>query len=414
LTDTLITVSVGSVNTNAAAVQILDVGQTAMIVNPSVVNTIWYGNNPALTSTYQNAIPLEPNASISLTAQDSPIYACAAPGVVTSIYVLPGASTFFGGNIFITNATLAISGSVEVTNTPSVDISNTPDVNVNSGTVDVTTSAPINVSAATVDVLPLKNISEIGSTSFCSAGALSAVTTFAMPSQAEGYLIECIPGHPGTEIFVADILITHLDNVSRVVGYEEVTTSNWENLGNDVTVIRGRLLGTSITVQANVASSTWINTVTGGSVTADGFNMSVYALPVYVPNTGKRVPIISASDGLLFASSNSVSLPATQNAVEFAGVIPDYTGQVIFSSYNGASGTTAAYQAWIKCWTVTNGSSAELADIYLPIQTAGSSVAAMNTLIALPSCFNTLSFINRSTVAQASVGASLTIPSPDQ
>ena len=94
MTDSLVNITVGAVNQNAAAVLILEAGQSALLVNPSGTVTVWYGNNPALTPDYQNAIPLLPNSYVGITARQD-VYACTQQGIVTQLQVLPGGQTFF-------------------------------------------------------------------------------------------------------------------------------------------------------------------------------------------------------------------------------------------------------------------------------------------------------------------------------
>jgi hypothetical protein len=115
--DVLTIVPVGN-NNNGAAQLLLDVGDSAMIFNTSAVNTLWVGNNPALTTGYQNAVPIAPLGYLVLTADDQAIYGVVVSGVQINVGILPGAVAFFTPQL---NATITgpvsigtIAGNVDV------------------------------------------------------------------------------------------------------------------------------------------------------------------------------------------------------------------------------------------------------------------------------------------------------------
>ena len=290
------------------------------------------------------------------------------------------------------------SPNVTIEGTPTVEIEGTPNVNI--------TNATVNIGG---QVATTKDITELQATSYISAGATGGPFTQVMPSAAEGYLLELVPQHLGTEIYAADVEIVHVDSIGTSIAVETVTVSNLQNLGNQCCVIRGRLLGASIQVTVVNAASAWINAVSGGAgLVADGAILKIFSLSTYVPGTGKRVPVIQESDGLLLPSSNQVPIAAANDSTEIIGVIPDYTGAVLLHAYNGGP-ANSIFQPWIKCFTVSFGTT-ELSDIYGPQLSVGDQCAQE---ISLPSTFNVAWIINRGTVAQTQ-GYSLIIMSPDQ
>jgi hypothetical protein len=96
MTDVLEYIQIGSAtNQNAAAVMLLEEGQSALLVNTSLTLSMWIGNSPTLTPVYPNAIQILPLSYTVITAKDEPIYGtCLTPNIVT-VGVLPGATTFF-------------------------------------------------------------------------------------------------------------------------------------------------------------------------------------------------------------------------------------------------------------------------------------------------------------------------------
>lgn len=260
----------------------------------------------------------------------------------------------------------------------------------------------------TTGVPLVRNITVLDTGPVIPANTSGAARVVAMPAFAEGYLIEVIPQNPGTRIFCADIVITHTDASNNALAVEQVTVSNWQNLGNDTSVIRGRLLGTSITVQALTCSSAFLNTITGGSVTADSVKVRTCALYTYVPGTGKRVPIITSADGLLLNSADQVTLSGTAGNQTLVSVLPDYTGAV----YVGASTLTGggtSYSPRINSYTVSNGTGL-LSQQDFP---AVNSTTPAVTPWSLPSCFNVAFVVQRATAA-SNVGFSVMIAAADQ
>ncbi len=232
---------------------------------------------------------------------------------------------------------------------------------------------------ASTGVPLLRNITVLSTTAVVNAGTTSGVFPQVYGQFYEGYLLEVIPQNPGTRIFAADLVITHLDASNNPVAIEQVTVSNWQNVGADTSIIRGRLLGVSLKVQAQVAASGWLNTVTGG-----------------------------ASGGLLLATSSAVPLGAVSGVATFVGVLPDYTGPVIVSS-STASGGGFSYIPRIISYSVSNGTGA-LSGQDFPAVT---NTAPLITSFSLPSCFNLASIIQHSTVA-GNAGFAVTIASADQ
>lgn len=260
----------------------------------------------------------------------------------------------------------------------------------------------------TTGVPLIRNITVISDTAVINAGTTSSPVTVTMPQFAEGYLLEVIPQNPGSRIFAADVVITHVDASNNPLAVEQVTVSNWQNLGNDTSVIRGRLLGTSIQVQAQVAASAWINTVTGSGVTADNIKIRSCALYTYVPGTGKRVPIIASADGLLCNGSASTPLGAVAGVVTLQQVLPDYTGAVQVSS-STVTGGGFTYSCQIDSYTVSNGTGGLSTIRFAQVN----STTPLNQQFSLPSCFNLAKLVQNSTVS-ASAGMAITILSPDQ
>jgi len=156
MTDVLDVVQLSNVNNQMNAAQLLlDVGDSAMLFNTSLTETVWIGNNPALTPTYANAIEIAPLGYLVITAVKQPIYGVVATNTVVNLNVIPGGISFFTpqlnatitgpvaitGNVdaTITGGTVGISGTVTavISGTPNVTISGTPVVDVNSGSITI-------------------------------------------------------------------------------------------------------------------------------------------------------------------------------------------------------------------------------------------------------------------------------------
>jgi hypothetical protein len=117
--DVLQNVEIGSAtNQNAAANLLLEQGQKALLLNTSLSQPIWIGNNPALTPAYPNAVQILPLGYLVVSADDAPVYGtCASPFIVT-VAVIPGGVSFFTtvpgqiGNVYAnTVAEVALPGS---------------------------------------------------------------------------------------------------------------------------------------------------------------------------------------------------------------------------------------------------------------------------------------------------------------
>lgn len=254
----------------------------------------------------------------------------------------------------------------------------------------------------------LRNITVLTTTAVINAGTTSSPVTVNYPPFAEGYLIEVIPQNPGARIFACDLVITHVDASGNPLAIEQVTLSNWVNLGNDTAIVRGRLLGTAIKLQAQVAASTWINTVMASGVTADNVTLRACALYTYVPGTGKRVPIIADADGLLLPTSAGVSLPATAGTAVLVGALPDYTGAVLITTFTTGGGGFA-FSPEIDSYTVANGTGSISKMRFATVNNSTPLIANFS----LPSCFNVAYVIQQSTVVN-SAGFAITIVSADQ
>lgn len=260
----------------------------------------------------------------------------------------------------------------------------------------------------TTGVPLIRNATVIATGLNVNAGATSVPVTYQYPAFAEGYLIEVIPQHPGVRIFVCDVLISHLDASDNVLAVEQVTMSNWQNAGNNTATIRGRLLGTQLTLQAQVGDSAFLNTITGGAVTADAIRLRACALYTYIPNTGKRVPIITGSDGLLLGSQDTVALTNVVGNTALVAVLPDYTGAVVVSSFTTLGGGFI-FRPRISSFTVANGT-APLAVQEFPATQVN---LPQFSQFSLPSAFNVAYVIQQSTVAN-SAGFNVLITAADQ
>lgn len=254
----------------------------------------------------------------------------------------------------------------------------------------------------------IREITVLGTSSVLAAGSTTALPLQSYGAFAEGYLIEVIPQHPGTDIFAADLVITHQDASGNNLCVEQVTLSNYQNVGNNTSVVRGRLLGTSLQVTVKVAASAWINGVTGGAVTADSVTIRQCALLTYVPNTGKRVPVIQQADGLLLNTSSNVSLGTTNGQAFLVAVLPDYTGPIVVSSAT-TTGGGFLYQPVINSYTVASGTGPTNAVSFPNVGSGSPLIQAAS----LPSCFNIAFIIQRSTVA-ANASMSIIINAADQ
>jgi hypothetical protein len=237
------------------------------------------------------------------------------------------------------------------------------------------------------------NITVLSQTSTVLAGNISGVFSQAYPPTAEGYQLEVIPANPGTRIFAVDLSISHQDAANNIVAYEQVTLSNWQNIGTNPSIVRGKLFGTTLRVQANVAASSWLNTITGGSVVADNISVIFCAIPDYIPGSGRRVPIITAGDAL-WPMSNIITLGAVSGVVTFGGVMPDFTGPVIWTSWTTFGGGFAFIPV-IRSYTVSEGTP--------PYTEMRGNVVNDTTPflwnVSLPSMFNTVWIEQDSTVA---------------
>lgn len=260
----------------------------------------------------------------------------------------------------------------------------------------------------TTGVPLLRNIVVLGDTTVINAGTTSGVFSQSYGNFYEGYLIEVIPQNPGARVFAADVVISHVDASGNTVAIEQVTVSNYQNLGNNTSLIRGKLLGSTIKVQAQVAASSWFTGVVGAGLTADNIKIRFCALQTFLPGTGKRVPIITASGGLLIPSSVAVTLGTVAGVATLLGVLPDYTGEVVVSCSTTGGGGFAC-NARIASYTVSNGTGAlSVADFPL-VQIKAPSY----TTFALPSCFNVAYIVQQSTVA-VTQGIAIGITAPDQ
>lgn len=270
-------------------------------------------------------------------------------------------------------------------------------------------SPQANANAINTTGVPLvREITVLGTSEVLAAGSTTALPSQAYGVFAEGYLIEVIPQHPGTDVFAADLVITHTDASGNNVCVEQVTLSNWQNVGNNTSIVRGRLLGTQLQVTVKVAASAWINGVTGGAVTADSVTVRQCALLTYVPGTGKRVPVIQTADGLLLDNAAGVPLGSVSGVANLVAVLPDYTGPVVVSSAT-TTGGGLLYQPVINSYTVAAGTGPVNA-ISFPNVGSGSPLISQ---VSLPSCFNVAFLIQRSTVS-ASASMSVIINAADQ
>lgn len=254
----------------------------------------------------------------------------------------------------------------------------------------------------------IREITVLSTSSVLAAGSTTALALQAYGAFAEGYLIEVIPQHPGTDIFAADLVITHQDASGNNLCVEQVTLSNYQNVGNNTSVVRGRLLGTSLQITVKVAASSWINGVTGSAVTADSVQIRQCALLTYVPGTGKRVPVIQQADGLLLNTSSNVLLGAVAGVASLVAVLPDYTGPIVVTSATSTGGGFL-YEPVINSYTVASGTGATNA-ISFPNVGSGSPLIQA---VSLPSCFNIAFIIQRSTVS-ANASMSIIINAADQ
>jgi len=260
----------------------------------------------------------------------------------------------------------------------------------------------------TTGVPLLRNITVLDTGPTVNANSTGAPRTVQFGAFYEGYLIEVIPNNPGVNIFAVDLSIQHTDASGNALAVEQVTLSNFQNLGNDTAIVRGRLLGTSLTITCQAAASAWINTITGSVVTADSVKVRTCGLQTYVPGTGKRIPVIQQADGLLLGSASTVPLGAVANVETLIAVLPDYTGPVIVSSWTGLGGGFT-YEPRIRCYTVSGGTGAQ-AVLDFP-------AVLLNTPFvipcSLPSTFNVANIVQRSTVAN-SAGYNVIINAADQ
>jgi len=254
----------------------------------------------------------------------------------------------------------------------------------------------------------LRNITVVRDAGPFAPGTVTGIVHFTFSAFYEGYLIEIIPSNPGVNIAACDVVIQHIDASGNIVSVEQVTLSNFQNLGTETCMVRGRLLGVEIGVQIQVANSAWINGVTGSVVTADSVSLRICGLQTYVPGTGKRVPVIQASDGLLLPSTDVVPLGAVAGVVTLVSVLPDYTGPVVVHSFTGLGGGFA-YEPRIQCYTVSNGTGV-LHVIDFPNVTNAVPLIAQ---VSLPSTFNVATIVQRSTVSQ-SAGFGIVVNSADQ
>lgn len=260
----------------------------------------------------------------------------------------------------------------------------------------------------TTGVPLLRNITVVRDAGPFAAGTTTSIIHFTFSPFYEGYLLELIPSNPGVNIAAADLVIQHIDASANILAIEQVTLSNFQNLGNNTCMVRGRLLGIEIGVQLQVANSAWINGVTGSVVTADAVSLRICGLQTYVPNTGKRVPVIEQSDGLLLGSQSTIPLGAVANVESLVSVLPDYTGPVIVSSWTGLGGGFT-YEPRIRCFTVSGGTSA-IAVLDFPKVLLDTPLIAQ---VSLPSCFNVANIVQRSTVAN-NAGYNVIINAADQ
>lgn len=253
----------GSNNNNSSAQLILDVGDSAMLLNTSNTNTVWIGNNPSLTPGYQNAVPIQPLGYLVITAEDEPIYAVVATGITVNLALLPGGIAFFTPQL---NAT--ITGPVSITGTVNATIVGTPAVTISSGTV---------------------------------VASISGTVSVTFPS-AQNVIV-----NSGT-VTVSNTINTTVTNTPTVtVGSGNVTVAGTVNIGNSpaVTISSGTVVATisgtpTVTISGNVTFSNSTIDIIG----TGGFILSGQTAQIF-QNTGGAV---SATPGTLttFVANASV------------------------------------------------------------------------------------------------------------
>jgi hypothetical protein len=136
-----------------------------LVANLSTTANIYVGYSNSISPAGSNVVPIGPQQAFAFDGSRT-LYIVALAN--TPVLVLPGATTYFSGNISITNSNLnvtvtggtvtaTVTGSVSIVGTPTVNIAGTPTVTI-SGTPNVTITGQtlaLDVSAATVVINPV-------------------------------------------------------------------------------------------------------------------------------------------------------------------------------------------------------------------------------------------------------------------
>lgn len=202
-------------------------------------------------------------------------------------------------------------------------------------------------------------ISQVTQSPVTGLTAGSTVTTpiFNFPVTAQSYLVELIPvmPTPSNYVIASDVFVNHFDAKGNLVGVEQFTVSSYPTGATFTAVsclIRGKLLGTAVQFKFTVATSAWINTVTGASgLVSNTFTAQVYASAMEYPELSQIVTPYNSRILLPnqpVPGANSVAL----------GTLSGYEGPAFWNFWlSGAS--TGTYQLKISSYQVTAGTTAQ-------------------------------------------------------
>jgi hypothetical protein len=228
MTDVMTIVPVGNNNQIAAAQTLLDEGSTAMIFNTSETVTLWIGNNPALTSGYQNAVPIAPLGYLVVTAEGSPIYGVVATNVQINVAVIPGGIAFFTPQL---NAT--ITGPVTIAGTVNAEIVGTPTVDISSGNVDATITGPVDISSGTV-TFTNSVINTVGAGGYTTGGQIGNLVTSATANISPSNTVIVASGVNVETYTSVTLTAESISNSSVAAGAAvcAIIRVNWLNVNN--------------------------------------------------------------------------------------------------------------------------------------------------------------------------------------
>jgi hypothetical protein len=185
-----------------------------------------------------------------------------------------------------------------------------------------------------------------------SAGATWSLpqTTFKTGSAYEIALSSLIVA----QAFVTDIKIEHLDASGNIILTEFLTVSNYPNSNNARVLIRGNLAGTQLLITGQSATSAFINTVAGSSLTAGTILVSLYSMAAPWASTVPKVQVFDNNNGMGDLIHAQVTALAANQDLN-VGMVESYVGEAYFNYISNTAAMTIL--PLLAAYSVANGTS---------------------------------------------------------